>query len=149
MTVFFFSSRRRHTRCALVTVVQTCALPILHGFKDQLEDLAFAELNKDGRDSVLARLDFLRGQGHDLSERIIGELRQCLAEEGIAAMVSGRMKTPYSVWRTMQRKNIPFAQLSDIMASRVVVGSLGDSSHALGLLPSRHRVVHGPSKEHG
>src|SRR3546814_7140562 len=29
MYVFFFSSRRRHTRCALVTGVQTCALPIL------------------------------------------------------------------------------------------------------------------------
>src|SRR3546814_8413649 len=29
--VFFFSSRRRHTRCALVTGVQTCALPILDG----------------------------------------------------------------------------------------------------------------------
>src|SRR3546814_14825285 len=29
--VFFFSSRRRHTRCALVTGVQTCALPILFG----------------------------------------------------------------------------------------------------------------------
>src|SRR3546814_9446432 len=29
---FFFSSRRRHTRCALVTGVQTCALPILHGW---------------------------------------------------------------------------------------------------------------------
>src|SRR3546814_3329490 len=28
---FFFSSRRRHTRCALVTGVQTCALPILRG----------------------------------------------------------------------------------------------------------------------
>src|SRR3546814_6312260 len=27
-SIFFFSSRRRHTRCALVTVVQTCALPI-------------------------------------------------------------------------------------------------------------------------
>src|SRR3546814_3115062 len=31
MPVFFFSSRRRHTRCALVTGVQTCALPILTG----------------------------------------------------------------------------------------------------------------------
>src|SRR3546814_3657691 len=30
MFVFFFSSRRRHTRCALVTGVQTCALPIFH-----------------------------------------------------------------------------------------------------------------------
>src|SRR3546814_8600819 len=31
MSVFFFSSRRRHTRCALVTGVQTCALPICSG----------------------------------------------------------------------------------------------------------------------
>src|SRR3546814_10610117 len=30
VVVFFFSSRRRHTRCALVTGVQTCALPIFH-----------------------------------------------------------------------------------------------------------------------
>src|SRR3546814_19401323 len=31
MVYFFFSSRRRHTRCALVTGVQTCALPICRG----------------------------------------------------------------------------------------------------------------------
>src|SRR3546814_1509323 len=31
MVLFLFSSRRRHTRCALVTGVQTCALPIYHG----------------------------------------------------------------------------------------------------------------------
>jgi GTP pyrophosphokinase len=120
----------------------------MHGFKDQLEDLAFAELNKDGRDSVLARLDFLRGQGQDLSERIIGELRQRLAEEGVTAAVSGRMKTPYSVWRKMQRKNITFEQLSDIMAFRVVVGSLGDCYHALGLLHSRYPVVPGRFKDY-
>src|SRR3546814_10226683 len=41
--VFFFSSRRRHTRCALVTGVQTCALPILeriwNGGKDVIFDI--------------------------------------------------------------------------------------------------------------
>src|SRR3546814_3819478 len=34
---FFFSSRRRHTRCALVTGVQTCALPILARYVDGVE----------------------------------------------------------------------------------------------------------------
>src|SRR3546814_19563630 len=34
---FFFSSRRRHTRCALVTGVQTCALPILCRLKTSLQ----------------------------------------------------------------------------------------------------------------
>src|SRR3546814_4382193 len=37
---FFFSSRRRHTRCALVTGVQTCALPICANFLDDVDLLA-------------------------------------------------------------------------------------------------------------
>src|SRR3546814_20258091 len=37
MSVFFFSSRRRHTRCALVTGVQTCALPIYYGWIEKWE----------------------------------------------------------------------------------------------------------------
>src|SRR3546814_9776225 len=36
--IFFFSSRRRHTRCALVTGVQTCALPILPVRKDAFRE---------------------------------------------------------------------------------------------------------------
>src|SRR3546814_9829008 len=36
--LLFFSSRRRHTRCALVTGVQTCALPILPSFDDIVVD---------------------------------------------------------------------------------------------------------------
>src|SRR3546814_8474489 len=42
--VFFFSSRRRHTRCALVTGVQTCALPILIDVKHISEMDSFVDL---------------------------------------------------------------------------------------------------------
>src|SRR3546814_12507453 len=38
MCVFFFSSRRRHTRCALVTGVQTCALPIYSIFDSRMDN---------------------------------------------------------------------------------------------------------------
>jgi GTP pyrophosphokinase len=150
-TLHFIASPEKRRRIARETMDIYAPLAErigMHGFKDQLEDLAFAELNKDGRDSVLARLEFLKGQGQDLSERIIGELRQRLAEEGVSTAVSGRMKTPYSVWRKMQRKNITFEQLSDIMAFRVVVGSLGDCYHALGQLHSRYPVVPGRFKDY-
>src|SRR3546814_6012412 len=41
--LFFFSSRRRHTRCALVTGVQTCALPICLAGDDLTEHLRAVE----------------------------------------------------------------------------------------------------------
>src|SRR3546814_1508338 len=53
MCVCFFSSRRRHTRCALVTGVQTCALPIFAGFAitDAKQRRTTDGLN-DGRDAI-------------------------------------------------------------------------------------------------
>src|SRR3546814_10379776 len=50
IVVFFFSSRRRHTRCALVTGVQTCALPIL---EDLHAPKIFADLSLKPRGLVL------------------------------------------------------------------------------------------------
>ena len=150
-TLRFIGSEEKRRRIARETMDIYAPLAErigMHGFKDQLEDLAFAELNRDGRESVLARLEFLRGQGQDTSDRIVGELRETLKEEGIEASVSGRMKTPYSVWRKMQRKNITFEQLSDIMAFRVVVETAGDCYHTLGLLHSRYPVVPGRFKDY-
>src|SRR3546814_9794383 len=54
--VFFFSSRRRHTRCALVTGVQTCALPIYQGYCDPETDAllmeAATETDEDARKAL-------------------------------------------------------------------------------------------------
>src|SRR3546814_3233232 len=49
--LFFFSSRRRHTRCSLVTGVQTCALPISLAREHNIlvvHDLAYADITFDG-----------------------------------------------------------------------------------------------------
>src|SRR3546814_6542355 len=47
--LFFFSSRRRHTRCALVTGVQTCALPISHDRAVPCSGEAMPDLGKASR----------------------------------------------------------------------------------------------------
>ena len=117
-------------------------------FKDELLDLAFAELNPDGRDSILARLEFLKGKGDELPPVIIDQLKRVLADEGVEAWVSGRMKTPYSMWKKMQHKDVAFEQLSDIMAFRVVVGTVTDCYQALGALHSRYPVVPGRFKDY-
>ncbi|OAN50811.1 GTP pyrophosphokinase [Paramagnetospirillum marisnigri] len=113
----------------------------MQGIKMELEDLAFAELHPDARGSIVARLSFLREQGGDLISRILEELRKILGEAGVKATVSGREKTPYSIWQKMQRKNVGFEQLSDIMAFRVAVDSIEDCYRALGVIHSKYPMV--------
>src|SRR5579864_4752297 len=120
----------------------------MHRMKDQLEDLAFAELYPDARTSITARLGFLREKGGDLVERIIDELNETLRDGGLKAEVSGREKTAYSVWRKMQKKNVGFEQLSDIMAFRVVVEDIEQCYHALGVVHSHYPVVPGRFKDY-
>jgi GTP diphosphokinase / guanosine-3',5'-bis(diphosphate) 3'-diphosphatase len=117
--------------------------------KDELEDLAFAELQPDARDSIIGRLEFLRQQGAALVPRIEAELQKRLAEGGLpGSAVSGREKSPCSIWRKMQRKNVAFEQLSDVMAFRVLVDGVGDCYHALGVIHSGYHVVPGRFKDY-
>lgn len=121
----------------------------MHRMKDELEDLAFAELYPDARQSLKARLAFLREKGGDLVARIIETLDATLKTGGLNnAVVSGREKSPYAVWRKMQRKNVGFEQLSDIMAFRVTVDTLEECYHALGIIHSSYPVVPGRFKDY-
>src|SRR6478609_4943758 len=109
--------------------------------KRELEELAFTELNPDGRTSVLARQGYLRERGDKLVPRIEVELVKTLKDGGLAAQVSGREKTPYSIWRKMQTKNVSFEQLADIMAFRIIVADAAQCYQALGLLHGRYQVL--------
>ena len=116
--------------------------------KRELEELAFAELNPDGRASVLARQDYLRERGERLVPEIEAELIKTLKEGGLVAQVSGREKTPYSIWRKMQNKNVSFEQLADIMAFRIIVSDVAQCYQALGLLHGSYQVIPGRFKDY-
>lgn len=116
--------------------------------KRELEELAFAELNPDGRASVLARQGYLRERGERLVPEIEAELVKTLMEGGLKAQVSGREKTPYSIWRKMQNKNVSFEQLADIMAFRIIVADVAQCYQALGLIHGRYQVIPGRFKDY-
>src|SRR3954469_4345690 len=109
--------------------------------KRELEELAFTELNPDGRASVQARLGYLRERGEQIVPQIEAELTRTLQDGGLDAQVSGREKTPYSIWRKMQQKNVSFEQLADIMAFRIIVDDVAQCYQALGLLHGRYQVL--------
>ena len=120
----------------------------VHKIKGELEDLAFSELNPEARQSIANRLSFLRKEGHEMVDAIIDELQQLLKGSGLKAEITGREKTRYSIWKKMQRKNVAFEQLSDIMAFRIVVDSVEQCYAVLGLIHSKYPSVPGRFKDY-
>jgi len=120
----------------------------MHGLKDELEDLAFANLNPEARDSILSRLRYLHETSNNQIEDILIELRRVIDEHNIAASISGREKSPFSIWRKMHNKNIPFEALSDIVAFRIVVETLPACYQILGILHSEYSVIPGRFKDY-
>jgi len=140
--------RRRIARETLEIYAPLAERIGIHGIKDELEDLAFAELYPDARNGILSRLAFLREEGGDLPGRIVAALERDMAQEKIKASVSGREKAPYSIWRKMQVKNVAFEQLSDIMAFRVVVDTIPECYQVLGVVHGRYPTVPGRFKDY-
>ena len=140
--------RSRIARETMDIYVPLAARIGMEGVKSELEDLAFAELNGDARTSVLARLEFLRKQGENQIPRIISEFERTLSEAGIKASVSGREKRPYSIWGKMERKNISFEQLSDIVAFRIVVDTVSQCYEALGVVHGAYPMIPGRFKDY-
>ena len=88
--------------------------------KDELEDLAFAELQPDARGSILAPPRFSARPGCGAGAAYRGRAAaQAGRRRARRHSVSGREKSPCSIWRKMQRNNVAFEQLSDVMAFRV------------------------------
>ena len=120
----------------------------MHQLKEELADLSFGYLNPEAKESIINRLEFLREESGSLTSKIIEHLENLMKKENIDCEVTGREKTRYSIWKKMQRKNVSFEQLSDIMAFRIVVNDLGECYHALGVLHASYPVVPGRFKDY-
>ena len=121
----------------------------IHRIKEELEDIAFGVMNPEAREGIINRLAYLRAEGgSDMVKTIIATLKKNLEQAGIDAEIAGREKTRYSIWRKMQRKNVAFEQLSDIMAFRVMVSTIEECYHALGIIHSQYPTVPGRFKDY-
>ena len=116
--------------------------------KNELEDLAFSEINPDARSSILARIKFLREEGKDNVASIVDKLKELLAKNGVTVEIFGREKTPYSIWRKMQKKNISFEQVADVIAFRILVDNVADVYRTLGVIHQAYHVVPGRFRDY-
>ncbi|HEX7035784.1 MAG TPA: HD domain-containing protein [Pseudomonadales bacterium] len=109
--------------------------------KWELEDLALRYLAPDIYRAIAKQLDGRREERERQVQSIARELEALLREQGIEATVHGRAKHIYSIWRKMRSKNVPFGQVYDVRAVRVVVPDIASCYAALGVIHTRWRHV--------
>jgi GTP pyrophosphokinase len=102
--------------------------------KWELEDLAFRYLEPATYQKIARLLDEKRGDRERYIEQVKRTLRDAMAAQGIEADVAGRPKHIYSIWKKMQRKDVPIGELYDLRAVRVLVDDLGACYAALGVV---------------
>ena len=79
----------------------------MHRIRDELEDLSFEILNHDARKLIKTRLDEIKLDRKDLFKEQSFELSEILNDNEINAEIHGREKTPFSIWRKVQKKESP------------------------------------------
>ncbi len=112
--------------------------------KWEMEDLAFRYLEPDAYKEIAKALKERRVERTRYIEQVVEKIQGELARVGIEATVKGRPKHIYSIWKKMQRKGLGFHELYDVRAVRILVETVTQCYHALGVV---HSLWHHIAKE--
>jgi len=127
-------------RARIATETREIYAPLAHrfgmaGVKAELEDLAFKFLEPEEYASLARQVAAKRAEREEMVAALQAPLEQELRRAGIAeADVSGRPKHLWSIWQKMRRRNTPFEAIYDMMALRVIVHTVPDCYHVLGVI---------------
>ncbi len=102
--------------------------------KWELEDLAFRYLEPQAYKEIAKSLDERRVDRQRYIDNVLKLLQDELEKQGLKADVKGRPKHIFSIWKKMQRKGLSFHELYDVRAVRILVESIPDCYHALGVV---------------
>ncbi len=115
--------------------------------RSELEDLAFRYLEPHAYQSVIAQVESRR----EASEEFLSEIQQVLGDKlsqaGIPARVEGRIKRPYSIHQKLERQNVSFEMVHDLLALRVITDSKTHCYAAMGVIHGQWQPVPGRIKD--
>ena len=120
----------------------------MHRIRDELEDLSFKVLNNKGRELIKKRLDEIKEDKVNSFNSISLQISELLNEYKINAEIIGREKTPFSIWRKVQKKRISLEQITDIIGFRVILKSTEDCYKALGVFHKQWNCIPGRFKDY-
>jgi len=151
MRTLNFMAPEKQKRIATETMDIYAPLAGRMGMQDirtELEDLSFKVLQPEHYAAITERLADMKAGFAETIAQIKTELAEKLKGEGIEARVSSRVKSPYSIFTKIERKQIALEQLSDMIGFRVIVPTVADCYRALGIVHTNWKVVPGRFKDY-
>lgn len=92
----------------------------LNKIKSELENLSFRFEHPEEYDRIQQQLKETSEQRDKLFRDFIAPIEESLNNMGLKHVIKARVKTPYSIWCKMQTKHVPFEQVYDILAARII-----------------------------
>lgn len=133
-------------RRRIATETREIYAPLAHrlgifSIKWELEDLCFKFLEPEAYEELSQKIQQRRREREQQIQEMREPIERELAEHGIPAEVTGRPKHLWSIYKKMRRRGLPYEEIYDLMAMRIITDSVQSCYHALGIIHSRWAPV--------
>ena len=120
----------------------------MHSIRDELEDLAFNVLNTEARSMIVDRIEKIAPNTQILFEEISNDILSLLSANKVFGKITGREKTPFSIWRKIQSKRVSLEQITDLIGFRIILDSVDDCYKVLGIFHQKWKMIPGRFKDY-
>ena len=111
--------------------------------KIELEDLVLKFLDPEAYEELARKVTERREEREAYIKMVVGPVKDVLSRDGIIATVYGRAKHLHSIYRKIRVRGVPFEEIYDLTAFRVIVNSERECYHALGIIHAMWKPVTG------
>ncbi|RYD77688.1 MAG: bifunctional (p)ppGpp synthetase/guanosine-3',5'-bis(diphosphate) 3'-pyrophosphohydrolase [Sphingobacteriales bacterium] len=102
----------------------------LYAIKSELEDLSMKYLEPETYKFIAKKLNEKKAERNMFIKKFVEPIDEIVHEQGLVADVYGRPKSIHSIWNKMKKKNIPFEEVYDLFAIRIILDSAYENEKA-------------------
>ncbi|MFQ5824287.1 MAG: RelA/SpoT family protein [bacterium] len=151
MRTIEFLPRKKQERIAIET--RDVYVPLAHRLgiariKWELEDLALKSLEPKAYWKLVEKIANKRVERERYIRRVVYPIRKELRKANIKAKITGRPKHFYSIYGKMQKRQLPFEQIYDLLAIRIIIQKVEECYFVLGIVHNLYTPVHERFKDY-
>ncbi len=120
----------------------------MNRIRDELEDLSFDILNPEARKMIKDRLDTIKDNNLINYNSVLSEFENLLNKNDIDFKIHSREKTPFSIWRKIQKKRTSLEQITDIIGFRIILDNVENCYKTLGVIHNKWNCIPGRFKDY-